>query len=75
MLKLHMPAGWSSSGQLRAVWLGHVTWRPRLWCLPLENGIHSLLPQAVLSGNPPLALPQGSGVLVLPEDLAASSVD
>lgn len=40
MLKLHMPAGWSSSGQLHTVWLGHVTWHPGLRFLQLENGIH-----------------------------------
>lgn len=56
MLNTHMPVGGSSSGQLRVVWL---------WAHPiimqLDNGVHCLLPQAMLSGYPHLSLPWGSG--------------
>lgn len=50
--------------------VGHVTFYPRLCFLQLQNGVHYLLPQAVLSGNPPLSLLWDTGDLVLPEDPA-----
>lgn len=37
--------------------LGRVTLHPSLWFLHLQNGVHDLLPQAVLSGNPPCPSP------------------
>lgn len=58
MLNIHIPAGWSSSRQLHAVWpWAYVTLYPKLRFLQLENGVHYLLPLAVLSGNSPLSLP------------------
>lgn len=56
MLDIHRPVGWSSPGWLRVVWL----WAHHM-ALQLDNGVHCLLPQAMLSGYPHLSLRGGSG--------------
>lgn len=70
MVNIHMPSGWSSFGQLHAVWPWACHVVSQAVVSAVANGVHYLLPQAVLSGNLPLSLFWGSGDLVLPEDPA-----